>query len=86
MLDNESIDYTQIGMKYRLYRCEVLFNRGITRRQLGDNDSSVRDILEAQRCQSTSEQKEIIDPAARQGISVSFTKKNLFYSYFNFRN
>jgi hypothetical protein len=30
MRDNTTIDYEQLGLKFRLYSCEILFNRGLS--------------------------------------------------------
>ena len=50
---NTSIDYEQLGLKFRLYSCEVLFNRGLT--QTEDRPGQLRLLLHCtQICWSTS--------------------------------
>ncbi|KAJ3089856.1 hypothetical protein HK102_005313 [Quaeritorhiza haematococci] len=67
LLENDAIDYTQVGLKYRLYRCEVLFNRAMCRHQLGDTNGAVQDITDARKVIRTEEQRSVIERAARMG-------------------
>ncbi|KAJ1967441.1 hypothetical protein H4R35_006710 [Dimargaris xerosporica] len=45
---NLFIDYTQIGLDYKLYACDVLYNRGLCHFELGDKPTGMNDLLAAQ--------------------------------------
>ncbi|KAJ1970027.1 hypothetical protein IWQ62_000232 [Dispira parvispora] len=45
---NLFIDYTQIGLDYKLYSCDVLYNRGLCQFELGDKPGGMNDLLAAQ--------------------------------------
>ncbi|KAG8919000.1 hypothetical protein FRC00_011866, partial [Tulasnella sp. 408] len=47
MRDNEAINYEQLGLKYQLYTCSILFNQGITYLNLGDFDRGMALLREA---------------------------------------
>ncbi|KAG9047151.1 hypothetical protein FS837_002934 [Tulasnella sp. UAMH 9824] len=47
MRDNEAINYDQLGLKYQLYTCSILFNQGITYLNLGDFDRGMALLREA---------------------------------------
>ncbi|KAI8919078.1 hypothetical protein DFJ77DRAFT_424708, partial [Powellomyces hirtus] len=68
--ENDHIDYTQLGLKYRLYRCEVHFNRAMCAHSLGDSVSCTQDITYGQRVCRTDEQRAIIERAARAGVET----------------
>lgn len=44
------IDYKQLGMRYKLFKCEVLLNRAVCLSSLGYTDSAVEDLLAALQC------------------------------------
>lgn len=60
LLDNEWIDYHPLGLSFKLYRCEVLFNLVICFNQLGDINRSSRYLTEAKYAIVTPEQHAII--------------------------
>ncbi|KAK4516063.1 uncharacterized protein ATC70_011024 [Mucor velutinosus] len=69
---NSLINYQQLGLQFRLYSCEVLFNRGICQLYLGKIDSGLTDLYHAQKAKET-EEHNIIDQAVRnrgKGYSV----------------
>ncbi|KAJ3154048.1 hypothetical protein HDU89_008917 [Geranomyces variabilis] len=68
--DNDYIDYTQLGLKYRLYRCEIHFNRAMCAHSLGDSVACTQDVAYAQRSCATEEQKNVIGRAARAGVET----------------
>ncbi|KAG8934124.1 hypothetical protein FRC01_005023 [Tulasnella sp. 417] len=47
MRGNEAINYEQLGLKYQLYSCSILFNQGITFINLGDFDRGMAMLREA---------------------------------------
>ncbi|KAI9299725.1 hypothetical protein BJ944DRAFT_273974, partial [Cunninghamella echinulata] len=69
---NQIINYQQLGLAFRLYACEVLFNRGICRLYLGKIDAGLTDLYHAQKSKMT-EEHDVIDQAVRdrgKGYSV----------------
>ncbi|KAI8799246.1 hypothetical protein BJ742DRAFT_158384 [Cladochytrium replicatum] len=61
LLDNDAIDYTQMGLKYQLYRCEILFNRAMSLQQLNADSQANQDLSEARRTIRTPEQRSVIE-------------------------
>ncbi|KAI9489506.1 hypothetical protein BDB00DRAFT_610980 [Zychaea mexicana] len=61
---NPIINYHQLGLSFRLYECEVLFNRGICQLYLGRIDAGLTDLYFSQKAKLT-EEHEIIDQAVR---------------------
>ncbi|KAI9251941.1 hypothetical protein BDA99DRAFT_521594 [Phascolomyces articulosus] len=61
---NPIINYHQLGLPFRLYECEVLFNRGICQLYLGRIDAGLTDLYYAQKSKLT-EEHDIIDQAVR---------------------
>ncbi|KAJ1997692.1 hypothetical protein GGI04_005307, partial [Coemansia thaxteri] len=47
--ENEFIDYTQLGLEYKVYRCEVLYNRALCRFCMRQEDEAQADLAEAAR-------------------------------------
>ncbi|KAJ2743196.1 hypothetical protein GGI20_003923 [Coemansia sp. BCRC 34301] len=45
--DNEFIDYTQLGLDYKVYRCEVLYNRALCYFCLGQEREARNDLFDA---------------------------------------
>ncbi|KAI8820006.1 uncharacterized protein EV422DRAFT_487724, partial [Fimicolochytrium jonesii] len=68
--ENDFIDYSQLGLKYRLYRCEAHYNRAMCAHSIGDDAICTQDVLAAQRVARTTEQKAVIDRAARVGVET----------------
>lgn len=46
---NNNIDYEQLGLKFKLYSCEVLFNRGLCYIYLQQKDAGMQDLIFAAR-------------------------------------
>ena len=61
---NLYIDYTQLGMPYNLYQCEILYNRAMAASHLNDGHSSQQDLFAAQGAKVSSEH-DVIDTALR---------------------
>ncbi|GAA5842324.1 hypothetical protein JCM5353_000760 [Sporobolomyces roseus] len=59
---NEIIDYEQIGLKFQLYSCEVLFNRGLCLVYMGRLEDGLRDWTMAMKEKYTQEH-DVIDEA-----------------------
>ncbi|CAI2180339.1 8312_t:CDS:2 [Funneliformis geosporum] len=69
---NMLIDYEQLGLKFRLYSCEILFNRGLCYLYLGQTDQGMGDFTSAAKEKQT-EEHEVIDEAITvqgQGFTV----------------
>ncbi|KAI8885733.1 hypothetical protein K501DRAFT_331750 [Backusella circina FSU 941] len=87
---NSLINYQQLGLHFKLYSCEVLFNRGISRLYLGEMDIGLRDLHHAQQqCkQQTNEQYTTIDEAVEArgvGFSVYSIPPGLLFRPSEFR-
>ncbi|KAG0247438.1 hypothetical protein BG011_001474, partial [Mortierella polycephala] len=61
---NMVIDYTQLGLDFKLYSCQVLFNRALCYIELGDMDLGMTDIWRATREKQT-KAHDILDQALR---------------------
>lgn len=61
---NMLIDYTQLGLKFRLFSCEVLFNRGLCSINLGNVEQGKDDFKYASREKQTGEH-DVIEEAMR---------------------
>lgn len=44
---NQAINYEQLGLKFKLYSAEVLFNKGLAQIYLGKYDAGLADLVEA---------------------------------------
>ncbi|KAI0045251.1 hypothetical protein FA95DRAFT_1607870 [Auriscalpium vulgare] len=47
MRGNSNINYTQLGLPFILYNCEILFNKGLTLINLGNEQDGLADMREA---------------------------------------
>ncbi|KAK6909893.1 hypothetical protein I203_103919 [Kwoniella mangroviensis CBS 8507] len=65
---NQTINYEQLGLDFRLYSCEVLFNCGLSKIYLGLMDSGISDLRDAQ-SQKMIKEHDVIDDAIRDGGS-----------------
>ncbi|KAF3903966.1 hypothetical protein ABW21_db0208899 [Orbilia brochopaga] len=63
MRDNKRINYEQLGLRFSLYSCEVLFNRGLCHKHLGRKDAAMLDLANAAREKKVSDRHEVIDEA-----------------------
>src|SRR6266487_3698544 len=61
------IDYEQLGLKFRLYSCEVLFNRGLCYLYLGDTDRGMDDLAYAAKEKQTEEHEVIHEAISARG-------------------
>ncbi|GAA5861304.1 hypothetical protein JCM1840_005325 [Sporobolomyces johnsonii] len=60
--ENQTIDYEQLGLKFKLYSCEVLFNRGLALLYTGEIEEGMQDISTAMQEKQTEEHR-VIDEA-----------------------
>ncbi|KAK6340925.1 hypothetical protein TWF696_009238 [Orbilia brochopaga] len=63
MRDNKHINYEQLGLRFSLYSCEVLFNRGLCHKHLGRKDAAMLDLANAAREKKVPDRHEVIDEA-----------------------
>jgi hypothetical protein len=66
---NICIDYEQLGLKFKLYSCEVLFNRGLCYMYLGDAEQGMQDLNYAMKEKQT-EEHTVIAEAIRDQAEV----------------
>ncbi|KAH9834329.1 Neutrophil cytosol factor 2 [Teratosphaeria destructans] len=62
---NNNIDYTQLGLKFKLFSCEVLFNRGLCYIYLQHKDAGMQDLMFAAREKVVADH-EVIEEAIRE--------------------
>ncbi|KAJ5747624.1 uncharacterized protein N7511_009320 [Penicillium nucicola] len=62
---NTSIDYDQLGLKFRLFSCEVLFNRGLCYIYLRQMNPGIQDLEYASKEKVTTDH-DVIDDAIRE--------------------
>ena len=68
---NTSIDYDQLGLKFQLFSCEVLFNRGLCYIYLGQAPTGMNDLQFASR-EKTKPDHDVIDEAIMENAEVVF--------------
>jgi len=61
---NQAINYEQLGLKFRLFSAEVLFNKGLSQIYLGRMEEGLADMQEATKDKATDEHN-VIDDAIR---------------------
>lgn len=66
---NTVIDYEQLGLKFRLYSCEVLFNRGLCYIYLQQTDQGMQDLQYAAKEKVTPDH-DVIDEAIKEKAEV----------------
>ncbi|KAJ2916301.1 hypothetical protein MD484_g4120, partial [Candolleomyces efflorescens] len=69
---NQTIDYEQLGLKFRLYSAEIMFNRGLCYINMGQMDDGLAIMGDARR-QKATEEHNVIDEAIAdmgQGYTV----------------
>lgn len=64
---NQAINYEQLGLKFRLYSAEVLFNKGLCLIYMGRVDNGMQDMREAQTAKATEEHSVIDDAIQDRG-------------------
>jgi len=62
---NRHIDYDQLGLKFKLYSCEVLFNRGLCYIYLQQKDAGLQDLIFAAREKAVPDH-DVIDEAIKE--------------------
>ena len=66
---NNSIDYEQLGLKFKLYACETLFNRGLCYIYLQQMDAGMQDLQFAANEKANADH-DVIDEAIREQAEV----------------
>ncbi len=66
---NTYIDYEQLGLKFKLYSCEVLFNRGLCYIYLQQREAGMGDLSYAVKEKVTPDH-DVIDDAIREEAEV----------------
>jgi tetratricopeptide (TPR) repeat protein len=66
---NNNIDYEQLGLKFKLYSCEVLFNRGLCYIYLQQVDAGMQDLQFAAK-EKVVPDHDVIDEAIREQAEV----------------
>lgn len=69
---NRFIDYEQLGLKFSLYSCEVLFNRGLCYIYLQQKETGMDDLVYAAKEKVKSDTHDVIDEAIREEAEVSY--------------
>ncbi|KDQ55044.1 hypothetical protein JAAARDRAFT_134290 [Jaapia argillacea MUCL 33604] len=64
---NQAINYEQIGLKFKLYSAEVLFNKGLSLIYMGRLQEGLADMEEARKEKATQEHSVIDDAIADRG-------------------
>ncbi|KAG7098493.1 hypothetical protein E1B28_000437 [Marasmius oreades] len=64
---NQAINYEQLGLKFRLFSAEVLFNKGLSQIYMGRTDEGLADMQEAKTEKATDEHNVIDDAMADRG-------------------
>lgn len=67
---NSVIDYAQLGLLFKLYSCEVLFNRGLCYIYLQQKEAGMQDLAYAVK-EKVVEDHNVIDEAIREEAEVS---------------
>lgn len=81
---NTSIDYEQLGLKFRLFSCEVLFNRGLCYIYLQQVGPGLQDLEFASREKVTPDH-DVINDAIQERAEVCFPfslSRNLSFNNF----
>jgi len=78
---NNDINYEQLGLKFRLFAAEVLFNKGLSQIYLGDEQGGIS-IMEQARGSKATAEHDVIDDAIRdrgQGYTVFSIPVGILY-------
>jgi hypothetical protein len=67
---NKFIDYEQLGLKFKLYSCEVMFNRGLCYIYLKQVEQGMQDLTFASQEKAVPDH-DVIDEALRERAEVS---------------
>ncbi|KAJ7355201.1 NADPH oxidase regulator NoxR [Mycena albidolilacea] len=63
----QNINYEQLGLEFRLYSAEVLFNQGLSLISMGRTEEGLADLEEARRAKATDEHNVIDEAIAERG-------------------
>ena len=66
---NNNIDYEQLGLKFKLFSCEVLFNRGLCYIYLQQLDAGLQDLRYAAKEKAIPDH-DVIDEAIKERAEV----------------
>lgn len=77
---NRSIDYEQLGLKFKLYSCEALFNRGLCYVNLQDISAGLQDLTYAAR-EKAKPDHDAIDEAIKDKAEVSLPSSRRSFSH-----
>lgn len=77
---NTMIDYAQLGLLFKLYSCEVLFNRGLCYLYLQQKEAGMQDLDYAVK-EKVVEDHNVIDDAIQEEADVSHSS-SLFNQYY----
>ena len=80
---NNNIDYEQLGLKFKLYSCEVLFNRGLCYIYLQQTDAGMQDLEYASKEKVVGDHS-VIDEAIKERAEVSLTESGPSYLVLTF--
>lgn len=70
---NTFIDYDQLGLKFKLFSCEVLFNRGLCYIYMGQMETGLADLSYAAKEKITPDH-DVIDDAIREEAEVGIVQ------------
>lgn len=68
---NTLIDYEQLGLKFRLYSCEVLFNRGLCYIYSGQEEEGMSDLNYASKEKQIDDHKVIDEAIAERAVDYT---------------
>ncbi len=74
------IDYAQLGLLFKLYSCEVLFNRGLCYIYLQQKDAGMQDLGYAVK-EKVVEDHNVIDDAIQEEADVRHSLSTLMPRY-----
>ena len=77
---NTYIDYEQLGLKFKLFSCEVLFNRGLCYIYLQQKVAGMADLSYAAKEKVTPDH-DVIDDAIKEQAEVSLDNSHSQYCY-----
>lgn len=75
---NQVIDYAQLGLLFKLYSCEVLFNRGLCYIYLQQIEAGMQDLSYAAK-EKVVEDHNVIDEAIKENAEVSASRISKLY-------
>jgi hypothetical protein len=73
---NNMIDYAQLGLMFKLYSCEVLFNRGLCYIYLQQKEAGMQDFSFAVK-EKVVEDHNVIDEAIKEEAEVSYQTQDV---------